>query len=66
MSGLLSCVFIYPSDVIKSKIQGSTKVTIYLQLLKIFIRIMELRFFRGFHYAMLRAVPLHAGTFYDV
>jgi solute carrier family 25 carnitine/acylcarnitine transporter 20/29 len=64
LSGFTAWIFIYPSDLIKTKYQaeenGNLKniiSTIYGKDKKI------MNFYKNFHMAILRAVPLHGGVF---
>ncbi len=60
LSGMISWAFIYPQDMIKTQIQASNN----LSVMDIVKRTNGVRgFYKGFHLALLRAIPLHAGTF---
>jgi len=66
LSGGFSWCFIYPQDLVKTKIQTSTepnKISITGTVMEIYKQNGLRGFFRGFHFALMRAVPLHAGTF---
>lgn len=65
ISGFLAWGFIYPQDLVKTQIQASTsKVIKPGAIIKNIYKTNGIKgFFRGFHLALLRAVPLHAGTF---
>ena len=66
ISGLTSWIFIYPSDLIKTKYQAnknnsSTRIN---QVIKnIYVRDGFRGFYRGFSFAIMRALPLHGGVF---
>ena len=67
LSGLTSWIFIYPSDLIKTRFQSvketstSNSVT---SVIKSIYKIDGLRgFYRGFSLAIMRALPLHGGVF---
>ncbi len=63
LSGLVAWSFIYPQDLIKTQIQSSNSRR-GMDIVRSIYRTQGIRgFFRGFHLALLRAVPLHAGTF---
>lgn len=63
-SGFLAWFFIYPQDLIKTQIQASSEPISYRTIVKKIYKENGIKgFFRGFHLALLRAVPLHAGTF---
>lgn len=65
LSGAIAWVFIYPQDMIKTRVQSS--LTNSGSFLKTFNEIHKTygikHFYKGFHLALMRAVPLHAGTF---
>ncbi len=65
LSGGLAWCFIYPQDLIKTRIQSDIiQNQSYLQILKNINKHGGFRnFYKGFHWALMRAVPLHAGTF---
>ena len=58
-------LFIYPQDCIKTRMQANLEST------KTFTQVFReiygeggfKNFYKGFHFALLRAIPLHAGTF---
>ena len=59
ISGLTSWIFIYPSDLIKTKFQSSTNIS----LINVIKNIGIFNFYRGFSLAIMRAMPLHGGVF---
>ena len=64
ISGFLAWFFIYPQDLVKTQIQASVMSRGYISIIKdIYKNYGAKGFFRGFPLALLRAVPLHAGTF---
>ena len=65
ISGAWSWVFIYPQDRIKTHIQSSIKDKITIkQSIKDIIKNEGIKgLYRGFHFALLRAIPLHATAF---
>jgi solute carrier family 25 carnitine/acylcarnitine transporter 20/29 len=65
ISGLLAWVFIYPQDCIKSLMQSKANEQLSFKesLSLIYTQGGLSRFYKGFHFAIMRAVPLHAGTF---
>lgn len=63
-AGAFSWVFIYPQDRIKTHIQSSSvKISLKQGLKDIINDGGVLGLYRGFHYALLRAIPLHATAF---
>ena len=64
-SGAFAWLFIYPSDVVKSRLQvENSKYRGLIDCVKKSAQNEGLGvFYRGFHSALLRAVPLHAGVF---
>ena len=64
MSGAIAWLFIYPQDLVKTRVQASTQnITPKTIVKNIYTEFGVRGFFKGFHLALLRAVPLHAGTF---
>jgi len=67
LSGGIAWVFIFPQDCIKTRMQAQVSATdkkSFVMVVKEIYQSGGLRaFYRGFHYALMRAVPLHAGTF---
>jgi hypothetical protein len=64
LSGLSAWIFIYPSDLIKTRIQNKDNI---LSIKKIIMEIYTNNgikgFYNGFHYAAIRAIFLHGGVF---
>jgi solute carrier family 25 carnitine/acylcarnitine transporter 20/29 len=64
IAGSASWIFIYPQDCIKTRMQASNKkITFFQTMKKIYLEGGVKNFYKGFHFAILRAFPLHAGTF---
>lgn len=66
IAGATSWFGIYPQDVIKTRMQTQTcneKVSFMNTIKNIYSEGGIRPFFKGFHFALMRAVPLHAGTF---
>jgi hypothetical protein len=71
LSGLAAWTFIYPSDLVKTKIQSSTEKISLQKIIKIIFsennsknNIFGLKnFYKGFNLAIMRALPLHGGVF---
>jgi solute carrier family 25 carnitine/acylcarnitine transporter 20/29 len=63
-SGTAAWAFIYPQDLVKTQIQANTNDQSIARLVGAIYKEKGLGgFFKGFHLALLRAIPLHAGTF---
>ena len=66
-SGLSAWLFIYPQDLLKSRIQASSDSLKISNIIQNIYKTDGIKgFFKGFNLALLRAVPLHAGTFTTV
>lgn len=66
-TGMVAWFPIYPQDVVKTRLQSSeTKLSATQVVSSIWKEAGFRGFYRGFHLALLRAVPLHAGTFWGV
>ena len=70
LSGLAAWTFIYPSDLVKTKMQSSENISIQKIIGDIFSEnnprssIIGLKnFYKGFSLAIMRAMPLHGGVF---
>ena len=70
LSGLAAWTFIYPSDLVKTKMQSSENISIQKIIGDIFSEnnprssIIGMRnFYKGFSLAIMRAMPLHGGVF---
>jgi solute carrier family 25 carnitine/acylcarnitine transporter 20/29 len=66
LSGLTSWLFIYPSDLIKTKyqsIKNNSNITIKYVIKDIYKNNGIKGFYHGFNYAIMRALPLHGGVF---
>ena len=66
LAGSISWVFIYPQDLVKTRMQScnlNTKKS-FLNILSSIVKEKGIRgLYNGFNYALLRAVPLHATAF---
>jgi hypothetical protein len=63
-SGAWSWVFIYPQDRIKTHIQSSTNKMSFIKGFSDLIKNNNIKgLYKGFHFALLRAIPLHATAF---
>jgi len=64
LSGLFAWIFIYPSDLVKTIKQDITNTKSLQQIiLDIYNKNGLKGFYKGFHFAAARAVPLHSGVF---
>ena len=66
ISGFTSWLFIYPSDLIKTRFQAikNTNNVPITQVIKDIYKNESFKgFYRGFSYAIMRAIPLHGGVF---
>ena len=65
ISGAVSWFGIYPQDIVKTRMQAhnNSNSTFTSTVKNIYKEGGVMRFFKGFHLALLRAIPLHAGTF---
>lgn len=64
-AGTCSWMCIYPQDVIKTRMQTNTSnnISIFQTTKNIYREGGISVFYKGIHFALLRAIPLHAGTF---
>ena len=66
IAGASSWFGIYPQDVVKTRMQtqtGKEKIYFMKTVTNIYSEGGIRPFFKGFHFALMRAIPLHAGTF---
>jgi hypothetical protein len=64
LSGLFAWVFIYPSDLVKTKLQDKNNTQNIKEIVSDVYKKNGFRgFYKGFYFAAARAVPLHAGVF---
>jgi len=64
LSGLFAWIFIYPSDLVKTIKQDISNTKSLQQIiLDIYNKNGLKGFYKGFHFAAARAVPLHSGVF---
>ncbi|ARF12129.1 mitochondrial carrier protein [Klosneuvirus KNV1] len=64
LAGSLAWCFIYPQDCIKTRMQAHNDNKKFMNVVReIYTEGGLSRFYKGFGYALMRAVPLHAGTF---
>ena len=64
LSGLFAWIFIYPSDLVKTIKQDVTNTKSLQQIiLDIYSKNGFRGFYKGFHFAAARAIPLHSGVF---
>jgi hypothetical protein len=61
VAGIVSWIFIYPQDRIKTRMQAQNK-NFLESAFEIFKNPRQL--YKGFHFALMRAVPLHSGAFF--
>lgn len=63
-AGLSAWLFIYPADLIKTNVQDKYNTKSIRTIIVDIYRADGLKgFYKGFKYAAMRAVPLHAGVF---
>ena len=60
LSGIMAWIFIYPQDRIKTHIQANDNLSMKSSIKHL---INNGNIYKGFHYALMRAVPLHATAF---
>lgn len=65
LAGTVAWVFIYPQDMIKTRLQSilDNKESVRHIITDIYSKGGFVQFYKGFHLALMRAIPLHAGTF---
>jgi solute carrier family 25 carnitine/acylcarnitine transporter 20/29 len=64
LSGLFAWIFIYPSDLVKTRLQDKNNTSTIKEIINDVYKKDGLKgFYKGFHFAAARAIPLHAGVF---
>lgn len=63
ISGLSAWIFIYPADLIKT-ISQTTDLSLKHIIKNIYYKNKFYGFYKGFSFAVMRAVPLHSGVFF--
>jgi solute carrier family 25 carnitine/acylcarnitine transporter 20/29 len=63
ISGTVAWIFIYPQDRIKTIIQSTEKITIRNIIMNTYKNGGFMHFYKGFSFAVARAILLHSGTF---
>ena len=63
LSGILSWIFIYPQDRIKTIMQNSEKKLYFLDTVKILKNAGYSKLYTGFSYTLYRAFALHSSVF---
>lgn len=66
ISGAIAWTFIYPQDLVKTNMQSNSHIHCSVYMYKIYKSGGILGFYKGFHLALLRAMPLHGGAFFTM